>query len=129
MRWEWMNGPAAVRRVAAWSALALASWLLLAPARTFDELGVWFSFQDKVVHFLLFLLLAGLMRWSLSAPWSWGWRRTTLAVALLAYGAGMECLQPCLAGAGRRFEWMDMVLNSAGTVAGVWTCERLARKA
>jgi VanZ family protein len=128
MRWRGMNWPATPRRIVTLAFFVLMNWLFLAPASTFQDVHVFLSHQDKLVHFGIFNMLAGLVWWSVPAPCGRGTPGTVLVLALLAYGAGIECLQPLMPGAGRTFEWIDLLLDAAGVVLGIWTCEALSRK-
>ena len=128
MRWAWLNRPGWTRWAATITFLALMNWLLLVPSKSFENVPVFLSYQDKIVHGMIFAALAGLIRWSIPGVWGKGWRRAVVIVALAAYGAGIECIQPLIPQAGRMFEWMDLLLDCVGIGVGVWTCERLARK-
>lgn len=71
--------------------------------------------EDKVVHFALFAVLAALLgRWGRSA----GFARPLLLAVLLAtaYGAGTEALQTVVP--GRSAEWLDLVADGVGALAG-----------
>lgn len=116
---------------ARWSATGLffaaLNWLLLAPSKTFDPVGQLVPFQDKIAHFVLFVTLGFLVRWSLAAGdgrrrWRW---RLGVPLALVVYAAAIEALQPVLGGEGRQFDWLDLALNVAG-VCGGWLLFGLA---
>ncbi len=123
---RWLNWPAPARRAAAFVYGACITWLLLAPAATFEDIGALFPGQDKVVHLVIFAGFSGLIRWCLPRWWSGGKRGAILIALLLAYGAGIEILQPQVPGAGRSFEWLDLLLDGAGVIAGKRLCERMA---
>jgi hypothetical protein len=129
MCWRWLNWPAPARRTATFAFFVFTIWLLLAPSRTFKEITDLFPFQDKVAHFGMFGVLSGLCRWSTSIRWSRGWRRAVFFLALVGYGACVECIQPHLPGAGRSFDWLDLLFDGIGVAAGIWLCERLVREA
>ncbi|MEI6970282.1 MAG: VanZ family protein [bacterium] len=107
MRWSWLNWPVPARCLTTFAVLVFTSWLFLAPGDTFQDVHVFLSQQDKIAHFGIFCLLAGLIRWSIPADWGQGGRRLILAAALLGYGAAIECVQLLIPELGRSFEWMD----------------------
>jgi VanZ family protein len=127
MRWNWLNWPAPARRLTTFVFLVSINWLFLAPAGTFQDVHIFLSHQDKIAHFCIFGLLAGLIRWSIPADWGEGKRRLILAGALIGYGAAIECVQLLLPELGRSFEWMDLLMDTLGVVIGLWVCGRLAR--
>ncbi|MEI8140992.1 MAG: VanZ family protein [bacterium] len=126
MRWGWLNWPAYARRTVTFAFILLVNWMLLSPAKTFEDVQVFFKYQDKLVHFGMFAVLAGLLRWSIPDPWGRGGKRIALILALIAYGATTECVQLLMPGLGRSFEWMDMCMDGIGVILGAWCCERLA---
>jgi VanZ family protein len=128
MRWGWLDWPASARRTATLAFLLFMNWLLLAPARTFSDVHIFLSHQDKIAHCGIFAALAGLVRWSVPAGWGKGRQRAAVILTLLFYGAAIECVQPLLPGAGRTFEWLDLLMDFIGVGMGVWLCERLARQ-
>lgn len=128
MRWRWLNWPATPRRTVTLVFLVFFNWLFLAPASTFRDVHLFLSHQDKLAHFGIFGILTGLVRWSIPAPWGEGKTRVGMILALLAYGAGIECLQPFMPGAGRTFEWTDLLLDAVGVFMGILVCEYLARQ-
>lgn len=128
MRWKWLNWPANARRTLTFVFLVFVNWLFLTPASTFKDVHIFLSHQDKLVHFGIFCALTGLIRWSIPGHWGEGKMRIVLILTLLAYGTGIECLQPLMPGAGRSFEWMDLLLDGIGVAFGGWVCEQLARK-
>lgn len=128
MRWRWLNWPANARRTITLVYFVFLNWLLLAPASTFRNVHLFLAHQDKLAHFGIFAALTGLVIWSIPASWNEGKTRVVLILALLSYGAGIECLQPLLRGLGRTFEWMDLLMDCLGVACGVLLCEYLARK-
>lgn len=120
-----LQWPARLRWSATGSYVLLLTWLLLAPASTFDHVGQLVDFQDKIAHGSLFLALGFLGHWSLAARDGRGWRRFGALAALALYAAGIEMLQPVLGGEGRQFDWLDMAFNFIG-VGGGWLLFRLA---
>jgi hypothetical protein len=128
MRWRWLNWPANARRTLTLGYFVFLNWLLLAPASTFRDVHVFLSHQDKVAHFGIFAGLTGLVLWSTPASWGNGKPQVFLILTLLAYGAGIECLQPLMPDSVRTFEWMDLLMDCVGVAFGVWLCEHLARK-
>ena len=128
MRWRWLEWPVVARWAVTCMCFAVVNWLLFAPSSSFEDVHIILAYQDKLAHFGIFAVLAGLVRWSLPAVWSSVPLRATLALVLLGYGAAIECLQPLIPHAGRSFEWLDMLMDGVGVVAGLWLCERLARQ-
>lgn len=128
MRWRWLNWPASLRRAVTLAFFALMNWVLLAPASTFRDVHLFLSHQDKLAHLGIFGILTGLVRWSIPSVWGKGKMRFVLILALVAYGAAIECMQPLMPNAGRTFEWGDLLLDGVGVILGVLVCEILARK-
>jgi hypothetical protein len=118
MRWRWLDWPAWARWVVTLAYAGLVSWLMFAPAATFREVHVWLAHQDKLAHLGIFLLLAALVRWSIPAAFERTRLRFSFLLALGAYAALIETLQPLVGGAGRAFEWGDMASNYGGVAAG-----------
>ena len=122
-----LNWPIRARRIAASLYFLALNWLMLAPAKTFEEVPEFFPHEDKLVHGGVFLALAFLVRWALAANdrrvrgWQW------VLAALLLYAGSIEALQPLIGGAGRQFEWLDMACNVAGAGSG-WLLYGLVRK-
>jgi hypothetical protein len=117
-RWRWLNWPGWLRLTAAAVYFATVNWLLLAPASTFDSIGLRFPYEDKVVHFGMFAGLALLARWSAPERFGLPGRRLAVAAALVVYACAIEALQPSLTHFDRQFEWLDMACNFTGVVAG-----------
>lgn len=76
---------------------------------------------DKVVHLLVFAVLAGTGRWA-------GMPRVPLGVALLVYAVASELLQG-LTPIGRSMSVADVVADVAGIVLGLLAWEGLSRRA
>lgn len=108
----------AIRRAVALLFFAVLNWLMLTPAETFEHVDIFFANEDKLAHAAAFFVLALLARWSLPLNCGRGRRGVLALSALLVYGAAIEALQPVLGGAGRLFEWSDLVCNLAGIGAG-----------
>jgi len=129
MRWRLLNWPPLARRIVTLAFFCFLNWLLLAPAETFRDVHVFLSHQDKLAHFVIFAVMAGLSRWSVPIGLTTGRWRPVLLLTLLAYGTAAESFQPLMAAAGRTFQWMDLLMNWTGAVAGVWLCMQCARSA
>ncbi len=127
MRWRWLNWPVFARRLAAGVYYLLLTWLLLAPIKSMPDVDRFFAHQDKLAHFVMFGLLSGIVVWAIPVVWGRGWRRLVMMALLMIYGIAIECVQPLMPGAGRSFEWLDMLFDGMGVVLGVWLCERLAQ--
>jgi VanZ family protein len=126
-RWNWLNWTAPARRAATLAFLILMNWLLLAPATSFQDVPRFSSHQDKIAHFAIFGTLATLALWSVPCAWGKGWRRVFFILALVAYGAAIEVIQPLIPNAGRSFESMDILWDCIGITAGLWCFERWVR--
>ena len=89
-RWTLLNWPRVVAAGGAGMFLRWpVNWLLLAPARTFEEVPELFPHEDKVVHGGVFLVLAFLVRWALvgnGAAGAAGWLRGRRGAAALRHG-------------------------------------------
>jgi VanZ family protein len=75
---------------------------------------------DKVVHLLLFALLAATGRW---AGIRWGW----MLAALVVYAGVSEILQATLP-IGRDGDVVDALVDVTGAVLGLAGCALLARR-
>ncbi len=128
MRWGWLDWPGYARWSVTLAFLLLVNWLLFAPSTTFKDVHQFLAYQDKLTHFGIFGVLAGMVRWSVPGLWGSGWMRVILVLALAGYGVGTECIQPLIPRAGRSFEWRDLLMDGVGMAAGWWLCERLARQ-
>jgi hypothetical protein len=114
------------RRVAAWlalgcvsgAAMALASWLLIAPDQSkgflFD-----FPYKDKVFHILAFGGLTAPAVLVLPARYMWFW-----IAHMGALGAGIEVAQ-IYAGTGRSASVLDFLADCVGIGAAWLVCRRL----
>lgn len=127
MRWNWLNWPAPARRLTTFGVFVFSNWLFLTPAGMFQDVHVFLSHQDKISHFGILGMLAGLIRWSIPADWGQGRRSQILAGLLIGYGAAIECVQLLLPELGRSFEWMDLLMDALGILTGLWVCVGLAR--
>ena len=115
---RWLDWPIRARRLAAFLYFLALNWLLLAPAKTFEEVPELFPHEDKIVHGGVFVALALLVRWAMTSN---GWRvrgRNGVVAALLFYAMAIEVLQPLIGGAGRQFDWLDLACNVAGIGCG-----------
>jgi hypothetical protein len=119
---RWLDWPIRARRLAASLYFLALNWLLLAPAKTFEEVPELFPHEDKIVHGGVFLALAILARWAMTSD---DWRvrgRHWVVAALLFYAMAIEALQPLIGGEGRQFDWLDMGCNVAGAGFGWLLC-------
>lgn len=86
----------------------VVTWLSLSPA---GDVPPPFAHADKLVHFCMYSALGGWFG-SFLRPAS-----TSLLLLLAGYGLGMELGQEFVPGRG--FDWLDIVANSAGALAGI----------
>jgi hypothetical protein len=127
MRWRFLNWPVYARRGAVVLLFVGMTLGLLAPARTLPDMDFEFPYQDKLVHVVIFAALAGAIRWSMPHRAGHPVNLVRLVFVLLAYGFGIECLQPLMPGAGRMFEWADLLADGIGAIAGLWLCGKLLK--
>jgi hypothetical protein len=114
----WLDWPIRARRLAASLYFFALTWLLLAPAKTFEKVPELFPHEDKIVHGGVFLVLAFLVRWAVTSN-DWRERGRYGAFATLQfYAMAIEALQPIIGGEGRQFDWLDMACNLAGIGCG-----------
>ncbi len=75
---------------------------------------------DKVVHFVMYAILAILCAWSLRAYLHYSWKRVlgTSFFLTMLYGFLTEFLQMFIP--TRDAQLFDLVANAAGALAGVW---------
>ncbi len=106
--------------------LTIAFWLivnifLFMPSRNLPDVQ-WLPLQDKIIHLIIFALLAAMVRWSMPLIWGAGWRGSVLLISLVAYGACTEWMQYLLPDANRAFEWLDIFMDALGAAAGLSLC-------
>lgn len=119
LRWAWLNWPVKGR----WG-LTFVFWMvmnvfLFMPAKAMPEVSL-FPLQDKVAHLAMFGVLGVLVRWSIPDGWGRGWRRWVVGAILMGYGIGSEGMQALIPGAARLYEVGDIVMDCAGSVAGLY---------
>ena len=106
-----------IRTLVFGSYVALALILLFAPIAS-NLPGGYFEWFDKVVHFFLFVGIAGLGYWTVPSM--------TLAVLFgVALAGGAELLQGPLT--YRSTEFWDFLAGGLGVVAGAWAAMVLKR--
>ena len=105
----------------------LIAFLSLSPSRTFEGLPT-FSYEDLLVHFLIYAVYALLFMWA--------WRPDTkkhplMTPAVIAgcasFGIIMEILQPIVQPGDRTFAISDIIAYTAGATAVVWLFIRRQR--
>lgn len=106
--------------------LLTLSAVSLLPQECLVELPPLLAFADKVVHFMLYGLLALLLYWTCGATRANP--RTVLAGTFafcLAHGSLLEFLQGALPGVNRTTSLWDVLANMAGALAAtpVWAAE------
>lgn len=79
--------------------------------------------NDKIQHFIAFAALA------VPAAMSWPLHRliVPIGIALVLYGAAIECVQYFLP--WRSAEWLDLLADGAGVVAGLLAVVAFRRRA
>jgi VanZ family protein len=125
MRLAWLNVHSGVRWFLTMAVWAMVNVMLFLPAKKLPDMQIVFM-QDKIVHLVIFALLAAMVRWALPDQWGNGWRGIAVVVVLIVHGLATECLQSLLPSAGRAFEWADLAMDWMGTVTGRWICGWLA---
>ena len=110
----------------AWGLLILI--LCLLPGKDIPSLTI-FEY-DKVVHFLIYVVLAFLMYygWKKQNAFLLLHKQTLLKILLItsAYGFLVEVLQELLT-TDRHFDIFDALANSLGAVGGSWFAPRLKK--
>lgn len=94
--------------------------LSVMPAGALAQTPELFPHQDKVLHALMYGILAVLLGWALREqlhrkPLAW---MLGIVAAATAYGALMEILQGQLTSIQRTCSWGDMLANLVGAVLG-----------
>ncbi len=94
--------------------------LSLLPGRKLPRLSGTVAHADKIVHFLMYALLAGLLWWALRVRHR---ARSALVAAVLLgtslYGLLMEFLQGLLTSGQRCFSVADILANAGGALLAV----------
>jgi VanZ family protein len=83
--------------------------------------------NDKVVHFLMYGVLAILLLWALEVKKMHCALVLGIVLGCFAYGALMEVLQLVAIVGHREFSWADMVANGLGAVVAVVLYPMIAR--
>jgi VanZ family protein len=96
------------------------TWVSLSPAETFADVPAILLRYDKVVHFVLYGMLASLLRWAMAAHWAVRPAFLVVVVGASAYGSFMEILQGALVRYHRSFELGDIVANTLGALCFWW---------
>jgi VanZ family protein len=95
--------------------------LSLMPSKTLNHLlkDIGLPHSDKVFHFLMYGVLAGLVMWALRVN-TLGYSVVLKVVAgCFLYGALMETLQLIIIPRDRHFSWGDMLANGLGAGTAV----------
>ncbi|MBK6482297.1 MAG: VanZ family protein [Chitinophagaceae bacterium] len=103
--------------------LLLILYLSFAPLKDWPQPSIFQKlYLDKAVHFTMYLLLSFLLLRSFFRQQPLQKYRYAIFAGTLAFSAGLgiavEALQPILT-QYRRFEWMDMLANAIGAIAGI----------
>ena len=99
--------------------IALLTFLTLAPGSTFPEMPTWGLSWDKVVHFLLFAVLAFLLV-LVYYPQPFLKNLLVIVTFCVIYGLLLETAQILIP--GRFFSWQDQLANTLGAAVGgvIW---------
>lgn len=107
--------PAPLRRYATGAYVILVTLASLAPSSTFEEMPPLIEGMDKIIHFLMYSVMALMIYWC-----------TRFQMRLLhylgiilfcsAYGFVMEILQLTLTHGDRTFSWGDATANVIGAL-------------
>jgi VanZ family protein len=100
---------------------AAVAALSLAPSRSFEEAPTLFPHQDKVVHALLYAILAGLGLWTVSPERPSLGAVGLVVLAAAVYGAALEVCQEWMRPGDRQFSLGDVAANAAGALASAWS--------
>jgi len=74
-----------------------------------------FAQEDKLAHFIMYLIMSFLLGKSIKKRGKWHW--VLIFVLPACYGFFMEILQDWM-GAGRQFEFFDILANIFGSFTG-----------
>jgi VanZ family protein len=86
------------------------------PAADVPEIAL-FDGVDKLVHFCMYLGFTWLLCWSLHSEYK-AYIKYVVIVLTIGWGILMEVFQLIMQ-FGRAFEWMDVLANSFGVLAGI----------
>ena len=123
----------AMSPAAKWGCVAayagLVGFLSLLPGRSFPELGSAFFFADKLVHFLMYGLMAAIACWAAASGRSLSvYAVSVIAVVCGCYGVLMEFLQELLRPMDRTFSLGDIGANFVGCVIAAYVCWAFLRR-
>lgn len=90
--------------------------LSLLPPQDFPKVPQ-FEGIDKVVHFMMYLLLSVLFSWAVKTELNYS-RLFLVIPATIGWGIFMEIMQRSMH-LGRSFSWYDILANSIGVFVGV----------
>ena len=101
--------------------LVLLAWLSLMPASNFSNSLINFKGADKIVHGIIYLILAMLMFLPFIKLKQKSMMKISFIVFILASGYGllMEFLQLWIRSVSRSFETGDIIANCIGVVTGI----------
>ncbi len=106
--------------------LILIVLLSLLPSSDFPDVP-YFTGEDKSIHFCMYLGLGALTCWSLDMRGKRMPPLYYLLAGVFMWGVLMEILQRLMAN-GRSMEFLDMMANLAGAIAGLVLYKVLDRK-
>ncbi len=109
--------------------IMVVAGLSLAPARSFGAfraLSLTWLPADKLIHFFMYAILAGLLLQALQWRARARWGRVLGAIGFcIGFGVLLEILQGAIPPSGRAFSWGDIAANTGGVLAaglllGLW---------
>ena len=100
------------------------------PGKDLPSVSIWEA--DKLVHFIVYVLLAVLMYygWHKQPQILWLKKNTVLKILVItsAYGFAVEVMQEIFT-ADRHFDLFDALANAIGAIAGSLACVKLFKQA
>lgn len=107
--------PQGIRRGLSAGYIALIALLSLLPAKTFEDIPTPFDSIDKVVHVLMYGLMAFILCWTFHPEQTKSDRRLVGIFLFCAmFGLLMEILQGIFPQLNRAFSWSDEAANITG---------------
>ncbi|GAB2585929.1 VanZ family protein [Spirosoma areae] len=108
-----------IRSASRWLAILWTLVMLIGCLTPQDQLFIGQTWNDKVLHILIFMPFAGL--WILA-----GFRPNSIVLISFAFGVFIELLQYLLP-INRTADWKDVVADCIGTILGALLAWRVQR--